>query len=106
MSKADTYITAMLRRNLSFHGDSAVFTDVSTSEQTSLTVWIAEQLETIVSGYTANVWEQIHTIQIMLSDLSAEPDINDTFTIGSDIFKVHSVIENDGKTCKMAVLKQ
>jgi hypothetical protein len=96
----------MSARNLAFFGDSALYTDTSTGDETTLTVWIEEQLETIVNGYTANVWEQIYTIEIMLSDVESEPDIGDTFVIDEVIYKVHSVIENDGTTCKMAVLKQ
>jgi hypothetical protein len=96
----------MSARNLAFFGDSALYTDVSSGEETSMTVWLEEQLETLVNGYTANVWEQVFTIEIMLSDVESEPDIGDTFLIGDNLFRVHSVLENNGTTCKMAVLKK
>lgn len=52
---------------------------------------------------TTQAWAQIKSIDVLLSDVTTEPNRNDTFLIGSTTYTVTEVIANDGRFVKLGV---
>ena len=55
------------------------------------------------AGMETQVWELGTTIEVLLSVIGRAPKQGETFTIGSVVYKVKAILENDGMTAKMAV---
>ena len=55
------------------------------------------------SGFVSAVSVQGITIEAALDDLGKEPDRGENFTVGSTVYTVLSVQENDGHTVKLQV---
>lgn len=53
--------------------------------------------------FEMQTWQPGITIEAILENLGKEPDIDETIVVGSTTYTVASVIENDGRFCKVEV---
>lgn len=54
-------------------------------------------------GFQTTAWQRATVIQAMLSEIKAEPDKGDVFTLSGANYAVQKVTFNDGLTVKVAV---
>ena len=86
-------------------GQSATFTP-SSGPAVSCTVNPEFEVDFQPAG-ESQVWEQVTTIEYMLSEVGKEADPGETFLIAAGIYAgtytVKAVEENDGRFCKVTV---
>lgn len=103
MSSADVIILQAAVENLALFGETATYTKAGTEGTVSVKVWLESALKLQVDGYEAEVYANEKTIEGVISHLGKIPVRGETFTIGSTIYTVRSVLENDSIFVKVIV---
>ena len=84
-------------------GEDALFTP-AVGDPIPCTVDIRRNTLYQPAGMETQVWERGTTIEVQLSVIGREPKQGETFTIGSVVYRVQSILDNyDDYTVKMAV---
>ena len=84
-------------------GENALFTPAG-GDLIPCTVDIRRNTLYQPSGMETQVWERGTTIEVQISVIGREPKQGETFTIGSVVYTVRSILVNDDDyTVKMAV---
>jgi hypothetical protein len=82
---------------------TATYTPSSGPAKTGVRIMLDKDLLLQPGGFVSAVSAQGITIEAALDDLGKEPDRDETFTVGSIVYTVLSVQENDGHTVKVQV---
>jgi len=83
-------------------GDAATFTP-SGGDPVACHVDLSSEVEEQPDGLSAGAWPQTQTVEALLSEIGAEPNRGDVFTIAGTDYTVKRVMENDNIFVKMAV---
>jgi hypothetical protein len=84
-------------------GVSAIFTPAA-GDPVTLMVSYQEEILLQPGALTAEVYAPAKTIEFQLSDIGRKPVEGETFTIGSTVYKVASILASeDGFFCKCEV---
>ncbi|MBF0395770.1 MAG: hypothetical protein HQK78_03285 [Desulfobacterales bacterium] len=82
-------------------GQDAIYMPIS-GKKRQVRVAIDYKTELQPSGQ-ASVYEIGTTMECILAEIGREPNRGDRFQIGNKVYKVDSIIQNDGRVVKMAV---
>lgn len=85
-----TVLTSQAENIRDNFGYTAVFTPSSGSPVTLL-VEYEEYAEQEPTGYDSTIKQKKQTIEFLKSDLAAEPNVDETFTIGAVVYKVKTI---------------
>ncbi len=102
MPDAETIFAAAAEDIMAALGQAATFTP-AVGPSVACRVSVESELDMRPSGYEASAWETGNTIEVLLSDLPAEPAKGSTFLVGQTLYTVKRVLENDGRFVKVAV---
>lgn len=83
-------------------GQDAVFTP-AVGDPVSCKVDIEKDVDLQPIGYEAAVWAKETLLECLLAVIGKEPDRGETFQVGSTIYKVKSIVKNDGTFVTAAV---
>jgi len=86
----------------SIRGTAAIFTPAE-GDPLSCRVLIERDTDLQPGGYEAQAWGRGTTLEYRLDEVGKEADRGETFTVGSDVWTVRKVEENDGLTVKVVV---
>jgi hypothetical protein len=84
-------------------GAVVTYCPLGTGDEISMTVSIDMEIEQSPDGFQGGAWSQVLTIEGLLSDFTAEPNIGDEIHDGDTVYTVKRVLENDGIFVKVAV---
>jgi len=73
----------------------AVYTPV-VGDAVTIDIYLDQAVNPQPSGFDSMTWAKQHSIECLLSDLTAEPNKGDTFVVGGTIYTVQAIFLNDG----------
>jgi len=101
-------------------GTTAIFAQAATDIMTQADTWatytpstgypvtLRVKLSSVTNmqpdGFTTQTWPTMTILECLPSAAGKEPNRGETFTVGTTVYTVESVLENDGIFCKLAVV--